>query len=87
MGYIRADLEPYYPNRFACQFGFDKGVPSNNLSFSGHLRQRRNVMDLAQAFAVFCARDTGARFHILYSYYEGIYLELLYLVGQIYNPY
>jgi len=26
-------LEPYYPNRFARQFGFDQGVPSNRLSF------------------------------------------------------
>ncbi|KAJ8432611.1 LOW QUALITY PROTEIN: hypothetical protein Cgig2_032892 [Carnegiea gigantea] len=26
-------LEPYYPNRFSRQFGFDQGVPSNHLSF------------------------------------------------------
>ena len=27
-------LEPYYPNRFARQFGFDQSVPANNLSFA-----------------------------------------------------
>ncbi|KAJ8432580.1 hypothetical protein Cgig2_026628 [Carnegiea gigantea] len=32
-------LEPYYPNRFACQFGFDQRVPSNRLSFIKTLRQ------------------------------------------------
>ena len=26
-------LEPYYSNRFACQFGFDQGFLSNHLSF------------------------------------------------------
>ncbi|CAL8119137.1 unnamed protein product [Prunus armeniaca] len=30
-------LEPYYPNTFAREFGFDKGVPSDKLSFSVHL--------------------------------------------------
>jgi len=30
-------LEPYYPNRFARQFGFDQQVPSNRLSFKGDL--------------------------------------------------
>ena len=39
-------LEPYYPNRFARQFGFDQGVPSNRLSFNRALRQRRTIMDL-----------------------------------------
>ncbi|KAJ8439281.1 hypothetical protein Cgig2_016829 [Carnegiea gigantea] len=63
-------LEPYYPNRFAHQFGFDQGVPSNNLNFSRHLRQRRNVMDLAQAFTIFCARDTRARFRIPYNWVQ-----------------
>ncbi|KAJ8434538.1 hypothetical protein Cgig2_004304 [Carnegiea gigantea] len=42
-------LEPYYRNRFARQFGFDQGVPSNRLSFIGGLRQQRSMMDLAQA--------------------------------------
>ncbi|KAJ8445797.1 hypothetical protein Cgig2_027878 [Carnegiea gigantea] len=31
-------LEPYYPNRFAYQFGFDPGVLSNRLSFTRALR-------------------------------------------------
>jgi len=40
-------LEPYYPNQFARQFGFDQGVPANTLSFTVSLRQQRNMMDLA----------------------------------------
>ncbi|KAL3504866.1 hypothetical protein ACH5RR_034707 [Cinchona calisaya] len=27
-------IEPYYPNRFAQQFGFDQGIPDNDLEFS-----------------------------------------------------
>ncbi|KAI5316830.1 hypothetical protein L3X38_036537 [Prunus dulcis] len=30
-------LEPYYPNRFGRQFGFDQGVPENKLLFSNSL--------------------------------------------------
>ena len=44
-------LEPYYPNPFARQFGFDQDVPSNRLSFNRALRQQRTIMDLAQAYA------------------------------------
>jgi len=44
-------LELYYPNRFARQFGFVQGVPSNRLTFIRALRQQRRVMDLAQAHA------------------------------------
>ena len=44
-------LEPYYPNRFAHQFGLDQGVLSNRLSFIRALREQRSIMDLAQAHA------------------------------------
>jgi len=37
---VRAELllEPYYPNRFAYEFGLDQGVPSNRLCFIRALR-------------------------------------------------
>ncbi|KAJ8433640.1 hypothetical protein Cgig2_026820 [Carnegiea gigantea] len=54
-------LEPYYPNRFAHQFGFDQGVPSNLLGFIRALRQQRSVMNLAQAHADLQRRDTRAK--------------------------
>ncbi|KAJ8431210.1 hypothetical protein Cgig2_020321 [Carnegiea gigantea] len=44
-------LEPYYPNQFARQFGFDQGGPSNHLSFFRALRQQRSIIDLALAHA------------------------------------
>ncbi|KAJ8443399.1 hypothetical protein Cgig2_018832 [Carnegiea gigantea] len=65
-------LEPYYPNRFARQFGFDQEVPSNRLSFIRALRQQRSVMDLAQAYADLQRRDTEAKFYIPPSYYKGV---------------
>ena len=65
-------LEPYYPNRFARQFGFDQGVPSNRLSFIRALRQQRSMMDLVQAHADLQRRDTGAEFYVPPSYYEGV---------------
>ncbi|KAJ8436145.1 LOW QUALITY PROTEIN: hypothetical protein Cgig2_033640 [Carnegiea gigantea] len=52
-------VHPYYPNRFAHQFGFDQGVPSNRLGFIRALQQQRNVMDLAQAYANIQRRDIG----------------------------
>ncbi|KAJ8424630.1 hypothetical protein Cgig2_032810 [Carnegiea gigantea] len=54
-------LEPYYPNRFARQFGFDQGVPSDHLSFIRALRQQRSMMDLAQAYADVQRQDTGVK--------------------------
>ncbi|KAJ8437732.1 hypothetical protein Cgig2_001079 [Carnegiea gigantea] len=65
-------LEPYYPSRFACQFGFDQGVPSNRLSFSRSLRHQQSIMDLAQASAELQRRYTRAKFYVPPSYYEGI---------------
>ncbi|CAB4272007.1 unnamed protein product [Prunus armeniaca] len=50
---IRVDnklwLEPYHPNRFARQFGFDQGVPSDKLSFGISKRSHCNVEDLFKA--------------------------------------
>ncbi|KAJ8448608.1 LOW QUALITY PROTEIN: hypothetical protein Cgig2_010495 [Carnegiea gigantea] len=65
-------MKPYYPNRFPRQFGFDQGVPANNLSFAISLRQKRNMMDLAQAVVTFYRRDTGAKFYIPNVYFEGL---------------
>ncbi|KAJ8439010.1 hypothetical protein Cgig2_028456 [Carnegiea gigantea] len=64
-------LEPYYPNRFARQFGFDQGVLPNRLSFIRALRQQRSTMDLAQAHADLQRQDTGVKFYVPPSYYEG----------------
>ena len=62
-------LEPYYPNRFARQLGFDQGVPANNLTFTVSLRQKRNMMDLAQTVVTFYRH--GAKFYIPNVYFEG----------------
>ncbi|KAJ8434749.1 hypothetical protein Cgig2_001952 [Carnegiea gigantea] len=68
--HVRAELslEPYYPNRFARQFG----VPSNHLSFIRALRQQRSMMDLAQAHADLQTWDTGVKFYVPPFYYEGV---------------
>ncbi|KAI5317662.1 hypothetical protein L3X38_037369 [Prunus dulcis] len=60
-------LEPYCPNRFARQFGFDQGVPENKLLFSVCERQRCGIEMLARAQAVLLRKDTTARFYILRS--------------------
>jgi len=65
-------LEPYYPNRFARQFGFDQEVPSNCLSFMKALRQQRSIMDLAKVYVHLQRTDTGAKFYVPPSYYEGV---------------
>ena len=72
--HVRAEmiLEPYYPNRFARQFGFDQEVPSNCLSFMKALRQQQSIMDLAQAYVHLQRTDTGAKFYVPPSYYEGV---------------
>ncbi|CAL9026469.1 unnamed protein product [Prunus brigantina] len=57
-------LEPYYPNRFARQFGFDQGVPANRLSFSVCERQRCGIEKLARAQATLLRKNTTARFYI-----------------------
>lgn len=64
-------LEPYYPNRFARQFGFDQGVPSNNLLFSIEKRRQCCIEDLARAQRIFLRADTGSRFYIPRSTYNG----------------
>ncbi|KAJ8425999.1 hypothetical protein Cgig2_006249 [Carnegiea gigantea] len=65
-------LEPYYPNRFSRQFGFDKGVLSNRSNFIKALRQQRSMMDLEQAHADLQRWDTGAKFYVPPSHYEGV---------------
>lgn len=64
-------LEPYYPNRFARQFGFDQGVPSNKLNFGLVKRERCCIEDLANAQHVLLQTDTGTRFYIPRSTYNG----------------
>ncbi|KAJ8427718.1 hypothetical protein Cgig2_022192 [Carnegiea gigantea] len=65
-------LEPYYPNRFARQSGSNQGAPSNCLSFIRAFRQQRSIMELAQARADLQRRDTGSKFYVPPSYYEGV---------------
>ncbi|KAI5350688.1 hypothetical protein L3X38_003579 [Prunus dulcis] len=57
-------LEPYYPNRFARQFGFDQGVPGNKLLFSVCERQRCGIEKLARAQVVLLPKENKARFYI-----------------------
>jgi len=64
-------LEPYYPNRFARQFGFDQGVPSNKLSFNVRDRHKCGIEDLARAQITLLRRDTTTGFYIPRSTYIG----------------
>ncbi|BBH02393.1 hypothetical protein Prudu_012937 [Prunus dulcis] len=65
---IRVDnklwLEPYHPNRFARQFGFDQGVPSDKLGFGISKRSHCNVEDLFRAQTSLLRRNTSALFFI-----------------------
>lgn len=64
-------LEPYYPNRFARQLGFDQGVPAN-VSFSNFSeREARSIEQLARAQRMLLRRDTGTRFFIPSMYHVG----------------
>ena len=65
-------LEPYYPNRFARQFGFDQGIPANKLQFKIEQRSKCGVEDLAKAQFKLLRTDTGSRFYIPRSSYEGM---------------
>lgn len=65
-------LEPYYPNRFARQFGLDQGVLVNKLSFGLAKRQRCCIEDLARAQSTLLQTNTGVRFYIPRSTYEGV---------------
>ncbi|XP_040374618.1 uncharacterized protein LOC112198982 [Rosa chinensis] len=64
-------LEPYYPNRFARQFGYDQSVPSNRLSFSVSKRKQCFVEDLARAQSILYRRNTTAQIYIPRSTREG----------------
>ncbi|XP_024177801.1 uncharacterized protein LOC112183675 [Rosa chinensis] len=57
-------LEPYYPNRFARQFGLDQSVPSNKLTFSVSKRQQCGVEDLLRAQTILYRKNTTSRFFI-----------------------
>ncbi|KAL6286893.1 hypothetical protein ACE6H2_011283 [Prunus campanulata] len=65
---IRVDnklwLEPYYPNRFARQFGFDQSVPSDKLSFGIAKRSHCNVEDLFRAQTSLLRRNTSVLLYI-----------------------
>ncbi|KAJ8434336.1 hypothetical protein Cgig2_010953 [Carnegiea gigantea] len=80
-------LEPYYPNRFARQFGFDQGVLSNRLSFIRALRQQRSILDLAQAYADLQMRDTGAKFYAKALSNQDLTCssEIAHIKDQLYN--
>jgi hypothetical protein len=64
-------LEPYYPNRFARQFGFDQGVPSNKLRFGIERRRKCCIEDLAKAQRLLLRTGTGTHFYIPRSTYNG----------------
>ncbi|KAI5318301.1 hypothetical protein L3X38_038009 [Prunus dulcis] len=68
---IRVDnklwLEPYHPNRFARQFGFDQGVPSDKLGFGISKRSHCNVEDLFRAQTSLLRRNTSTLFFIPHS--------------------
>lgn len=64
-------LEPYYPNRFARQFGFDQGTPSNKLLFAVEKRKQCCIEDLARAQRALLMAETGSRFYIPRSTYNG----------------
>ena len=51
-------LEPYYPNRFAHQFGYNQGVPQNRLQFGVSKRKQCCIEDLARAQRIFYRRET-----------------------------
>ncbi|CAL8112450.1 unnamed protein product [Prunus armeniaca] len=60
-------LEPYYPNRFTRQFGFDQGVPSDKLSFGNAKRSHCIVEDFFRAQTSLLRRNTSVLFYILRS--------------------
>ncbi|PON42744.1 Aminotransferase-like mobile domain containing protein [Trema orientale] len=57
-------VEPYYPNRFARQFGFDQGVPLSKLHLNFSRRARCGIDYVAESWALLLKRNTGIRFHI-----------------------
>ncbi|XP_060974547.1 uncharacterized protein LOC133039658 [Cannabis sativa] len=59
-----AYLEPYYPNRFARQFGFDQGVPSDKFCLSIPRRRQCGISKIDKAWVLILRRNTGIHFHI-----------------------
>jgi len=57
-------LQPYYPNRFARQFGFDQAIPTNKLLLSPAARSKRTMADLAASYAYFSQKSSGDYFRI-----------------------
>ncbi|CAN6695422.1 unnamed protein product [Malus baccata var. baccata] len=76
-------LEPYFPNRFARQFGFDQGVRTNKLAFGVSSRQNCSVEAMFEAQAVLLKRNTGSLFYWWRSScatYLGISLANIYAI-------
>ena len=64
-------VQPYYPNRFARQFGLDQGIPTNKLKFNFAQRYDR-IEEVAKAQHLFLRRDTNALFCIPRASYTGV---------------
>ncbi|CAN6700226.1 unnamed protein product [Malus baccata var. baccata] len=65
-------FEPYFPNRFPRQFGFDQGVPANKLAFGVSSRLNCNAEDMFETQAVLLKRNTGSVFFVPCSTHQGI---------------
>ncbi|KAH7861992.1 hypothetical protein Vadar_033477 [Vaccinium darrowii] len=63
-------VEPYHPNRFARQFGFDQGVPANTFDFNVTQRGLHGIHHFATVQASFFRHNTHARFCIPSLYRE-----------------
>ncbi|CAN6568095.1 unnamed protein product [Malus baccata var. baccata] len=64
-------IEPYFPNRFARQFGFDQGVPANKLAFGVSSRLNCSTEDMFEAQAVLLKRNAGSLFYVPCSSHQG----------------
>ncbi|CAN6570850.1 unnamed protein product [Malus baccata var. baccata] len=64
-------IEPYFPNRFARQFGFDQGVPANKLAFGVSSRLNCSAEDMFEAQAVLLKRNTESLFYVPCSTHQG----------------
>ena len=64
-------IEPYFPNRFARQFGYDQGVPANKLTFGVSSRRNCSFGDMFEAQAMLSRRNTGSLFYVPRSTYQG----------------
>ena len=64
-------IEPYFPNRFARQFGYDQGVPANKLTFGVSSRRNCSFGDMFEAQAMLSRWNTGSLFYVPCSTYQG----------------